>query len=201
MKHRLTHLASRVGMTLLAGAALMLGAHQARAADNVATGDVAGNGSALTDSAVFQLFSTGASLTLVKTAFLASDDSALTSGTTVPTGTLVKFVIYVNNTSSIAVNDVSIQDVLDPLFVYQAGTLKLDSSVASCAAAACTPAEETTIFAAVDAASAGSDAVDADGVSFTGGNTLDAGNQAQANAQVDVPANSVLALSFTVQVQ
>lgn len=172
----------------------------AMAADNTGTGDIAGDAGALTDSNTFTLLSTGSALALVKTAFLA-DGTPLTSGATLPTGATVKFMIYVNNNATVAMTDISIQDVLDPLFAFQAGTIKVDSSVANCAAAACTPAEQAAIFAAVDASGALTDAVNGDAVSFTGGDTVDAGNQNQANAQLDVPANSVLALLFSVTMQ
>lgn len=174
----------------------------ANAEDNTGTGDVAGDPAALVDSNVFQLFSTGASLTLVKTAFLTADGSALTTGATLPQGTLVDFMIYVNNEGSVATSDVSIQDVLDPLFVYQVGTIRVDNSVANCAATACTPAEEDAIYAAAAAATAGTDPIDApDTVSFNGGNTVDVGDQSVANGQVDAAGNAVLAVVFTVQVQ
>lgn len=179
--------------------ALLMATPSAFAADNTATGDVAGDNSALANSAVFQLFSTGSALQLVKRAFLA-DGTPITSGSTVPTGTTVKFMIYVSNASSIAINDVSMQDVLDPLFTFQTGTIKIDNSTANCAAAACTPAEEAAMFAAVDGSAALSDAVDADAVSFTAGTTVDAGNQAQANAQLNVAATSSLAMLFNVTV-
>ena len=169
------------------------------AAPNQGTGDVAGDGAALVDSNVFNLLSTGSTLTLVKRAFLA-DGTPITSGSTLPTGTVVKFMIYVNNTSSIQISDVSMRDVLDPLFLYQAGTIKVDNSVANCAAVACTPAEEATIFAAADGSGALSDAVDADVASFAGV-TVDAGNQNVANAQMNASANTVLALVFSVRMQ
>lgn len=171
----------------------------AMAAPNQGTGDVAGDGAALVDSNVFNLLSTGSALTLVKRAFLA-DGTPITSGSTLPTGTLVKFMIYVNNTSSIQISDVSMRDVLDPLFLYEAGTIKVDNSVANCAAIACTPAEEAAVFAAADASAALSDAVDADVASFAGV-TVDAGNQNVANAQMNASANTVLALVFSVRMQ
>ena len=181
------------------GLGALLASGAAFAAPNQGTGDVAGDPAALVDSNVFNLLSTGSALTLVKRAFLA-DGTPIAPGSTLPTGTLVKFMIYVNNLSSIQISDVSIQDVLDPLFLYQAGTIKVDSSVANCAAAACTPAEEATVFAAADASGALSDGVDADVASFAGV-TVDAGNQSVANGQMDAPANRVLALVFTVQMQ
>lgn len=173
----------------------------ANAADNQGTGDIAGDGAALTDSNVFTLLSTGSTLALIKKAFLA-DGTPLTSGATLPTGTQVKFMIYVNNNSSIGVNDVSMQDVLDPLFAYQAGTIKVDNSVANCAAAACTPAEEAAIFAAADASAALGDSVaPGDVASYDGTNTIDVGDEVQANGQFNVAANTVGALVFSVQIQ
>ena len=174
----------------------------ANAADNTASGDVAGDTAALVDSNLFQLFSTGATLTLVKTAFLTNDGTELTTGVTLPQGTLVDFMVYVNNPGSVAITDLSMQDVLDPLFAYQAGTIRVDNTVANCAAATCTPAEEAAIYAAAAVATAGTDAIDApDTVSFNGGTTVDAGNQSVANGQLDAAANAVLAVVFTVQVQ
>jgi uncharacterized repeat protein (TIGR01451 family) len=173
----------------------------AHAATNQGTGDIAGDASALTASNVFTLNSTGATLALVKRAFLA-DGTPIASGSTVPTGTMVKFMIYVNNSSSIAINDISMRDVLAALFAYEAGTLKIDNSVANCAAAACTAPEEAAIYAAVDASAALTDAVDGDTVTYTGGTTtIDAGNENAGNAELDAAANRVLALLFTVQVQ
>ncbi len=188
-------------------AAIMLGVfltlgQVAQAEDNTGTGDVAGDPAALTDSNVFQLFSTGAAFTLVKTAFLTSTGVQLTSGDTLPQGTLVDFMIYVNNAGSVAVLDTSMQDVLDPLFVYQAGTIRVDNSQ-TCAAAVCLPGEEPAIYAAAAAAAAGTDGAAAgDTVSFDLTDTIDVGNASEAlNDQQDAAANTVLAVVFTVQVQ
>jgi hypothetical protein len=192
--------------TLQHFAALMLGVFLilsplAQAADNTGTGDVSGDTNALVDSNVFQLFTTGAALTLVKTAFLNSTGVQLTSGDTLPAGTMVDFMIYVNNSASVAVTDTSIQDVLDPLFVYQAGTIRVDNAVANCAAVACTPAEEAAIYASAILVGASTDAVDAPDVASFAGVTVDVGNENAANGQQDAAANRVLAVVFTVQVQ
>jgi hypothetical protein len=187
-------------------AALMLGVFLilsplAQAADNTGTGDVSGDTNALVDSNVFQLFTTGAALTLVKTAFVNSTGVQLTSGDTLPAGTMVDFMIYVNNSASVAVTDTSIQDVLDPLFVYQAGTIRVDNAVANCAAVACTPAEEAAIYASAILVGASTDAVDAPDVASFAGVTVDVGDENAANGQQDAAANRVLAVVFTVQVQ
>ena len=187
----------RRGVLVTLGVSLLTFATAANAANNTGTGDIAGDAAALQDSNVFSLLSTGSALQLVKRAFLM-DGTPITTGATLPTGTTVKFMVYVSNAASITVNDVSMQDVLDPLFSYQANTIKVDNSVANCAGASCTAVEEAAIFAAVNAASAGTDAVDVDALSFTGGNTVDAGNQNQANAQLNAAANSTLAILFNV---
>jgi hypothetical protein len=185
-------------------AAFMLGAFLvlspvAEAALNTGTGDVAGDGAALIDSNAFELLSSG-TLALFKTAFLTASGTQLTTGASLPTGTSVDFLIYVDNKSSIAVSDTSIQDVLNVLFTYQATTIRVDNSVANCAGAACTPAEEVAIYTAAAATAALTDAVDGDAASITG-TTIDVGNENAANGQLDAAANSVLAVVITVQVQ
>lgn len=192
------------GKTLQHIAALTLGVfltlgHVAQAANNQGTGDVAGVGADLTDSNVFILASTGSGLVLVKTAFLTSSGTQLTSSDTVPAGTSVDFMIYINNESSVPISDVSIQDVLDAAFTYQAGSIRIDNTVADCAAT-CDAAEEAAIYAAAEDNTPLTDAAADDTASFAA-LTVDAGNSVVgANAQLDVAANTVLALVFTVVV-
>lgn len=182
--------------------AVLVMSQSANAEVNIGTGDVAGDTNALVNSAPFNLSSTGANLTLVKTAFLTGSGTQLADGATVPSGTLVDFMIYVNNEGSVGVTDVSVSDVLDPLFAFQTGTIRVDNSIANCTATVCTPAEEVAIYTAAAAATAGTDGIDApDTVSYDGTDTIDAGNQNVANGQIDAAANAVLAVVFTVQVQ
>ena len=191
------------GKTLQHIAALTLGVlltlgPAAQAALNTGTGDVAGDGAALANSNDFDLSSSGA-LTLVKTAFQTVSGAQLSSTDTVPAGTSVDFMIYLNNESSVAINDVSIQDVLNAAFTYQAGTIKIDNSVADCGAS-CTPAQEQAVYAAAILTAALTDTVDLlDTASNTGVN-IDAGNENVANGLLNVAANTVLALVFTVVV-
>ena len=161
----------------------------AMAADNQATGDVAGVGGDLTDSNTFTL--DAATLALVKAAFL-TDGTALTSGATLPTGTQVQFLVYVDNTTAVGVDNINIEDILDAGFLYQAGTIKVDNSQA-------TGATEAAIYAAVNATGALTDAVDGDVASITGA-TISAGLSA-GNAQLDIAASAVYALLFTVEMQ
>lgn len=192
------------GKTLQHIAALTLGVfltlgHVAQAANNQGTGDVAGVGADLTDSNVFILSSTGSGLVLVKTAFLTSSGTQLTSSDTVPAGTSVDFMIYINNESSVPISDVSIQDVLDAAFTYQAGSIRIDNTVADCAAT-CDAAEEAAVYAAAEDNTPLTDAAADDTASFAA-LTVDAGNSVVGtNAQLDVAANTVLALVFTVLV-
>jgi hypothetical protein len=137
-------------------------------------------------------------LKIVKRAF-QSDGTPIASGSTLPAGMPVKYMLYINNPGGL-VADASMRDVLDPVFLYVAGSIKYDNSVASCAAAACTAGEEAAIFAAADSGTVGSDAVDGDVVSFTGV-TLDIGNQTAANAQLDIAGGKVWAVVFTIRMQ
>ena len=80
------------------GAALALQltiAATAFAADNTATGDVAGERGGISPTQTRSALSTTV-LALTKTAFL-SDGTPLTSGDTLASGTMVKFMVYVDN--------------------------------------------------------------------------------------------------------
>jgi hypothetical protein len=138
-----------------------------------------------------------AGLNLVKRAFWP-DGTPIPTGATIPSGVEFKYLLYINNQVS-GENDVSVRDVLDPLFVYQAGTIQVDNSVSECAAASCTPAEEQTIFSAIDATPSLNDTVDGDVASFTAGTTIDAGNEHTGNAQLNINGDSVWAILFSVK--
>ncbi len=191
------------GKTLQHIAALTLGVfltlgHVAQAAPNQGTGDVAGDGAALGNSNVFNLSSASA-LTLVKTAFLTVGGTPWADNDTVPAGTSVDFMIYINNESSVAINDVSIQDVLNVAFTKDVDNIHIDTAVADCGVT-CDAAEEAAIYASAIATGALTDAAGDDTVSFAA-LTVDAGNSVVGtNTRLDVPANKVLALVFTVVV-
>jgi len=146
--------------------------------------------------------------TIVKRAYQL-DGIPIINTSVLPTGTPLRYMLYINNTGAGAINDVSVQDVLDAAYGYDAGSIRIDNSVAACAATTCTAIEEAAILAAVvaETASCGpvpaacTDAVDADPVSWNGTNTIDGGNQAQANGQLDIAADSVWAMVFTVTMQ
>src|SRR6266850_4655119 len=104
---------------------LALGPHAAFAADNQALGDIAGNAANLGSANIFTINST--QLSLVKAAFL-TDGTPIASGTTVARGTPVKFMIYMDNSTSVPVDSVNVQDALNAAFVYQPATIRITSS-------------------------------------------------------------------------
>jgi hypothetical protein len=169
---------------------MVFGPSLAMAADNTATGSIAGVDADLNDSNTFTLNSTV--LSLVKAAFL-SNGTALTSGASVSKGTTVKFLVYVDNTTSSVADSINVSDVLNAAFVYQTGTIKVDVSQNTGATAA-------SIYAAVNAAAAVTDAVSGADVAGITGSTISAGNVA-GNALVTVPASKVWAMLYTVKVQ
>jgi len=196
IKKVLRHLAVISCAALLA----MVSVQTAIAENNTGLGDVAGDTDALTNSNVFVLNSTGAGLALTKTAFMTSDGSPIGSGSTVPQGTYVDFMIYVNNQGSVAINDVSIRDVLDVLFTYQTDSIRVHSYAGSCALPACDSTEEGLIYAAASVIANNTDGTGDDTSSFAGV-TVDAGDENAANTTLNVAADSVTAVVFTGQVQ
>ena len=187
------------GKTLQRIAALMLGVFLilspvAQAADNTGIGDVAGVGADLVDSNTFTL--NASTPTLVKAAFLTIGNTALTSGDTLPAGTSVDFLIYLNNEADLAILDVGIQDTLVG-FTYVAGTIHVLNTTAECALTACDAGEELTIYNDARVAALSTDAINDDNASFTG-TTVEVGNNVTAgNTQQDAAANTVLAVVFT----
>ncbi len=138
-----------------------------------------------------------AGLNIVKRAFWY-DGTPIPTGATIPRGVDFKYLLYINNQLG-GRNDVSVQDVLDPLFLYQPGSIQVDNAVSECAAASCTPAEEQTIFSSIDATPFLTDTADGDVASFAA-STIDAGDGNAANAQLNINGDSVWAILFTVQI-
>ena len=138
-------------------------------------------------------------LEMVKRAFWP-DGTPIPTGATIPSGVGFKYLLYINN-QNIARSDISVRDVLDPAFQYQLGTIQVDNSVAECVLAVCTAVEEQAIFTAVDGATVLSDAADSgDVASYTGASlSVDAGNGTEANLQLDINADMVWAMLFSVK--
>jgi hypothetical protein len=176
-----------LGLTLVATA---LATPTLRAADNTATGDIAGDDADLTDSNTFTILTT--TLEIVKTAFL-TDGTQLASGASLPVGTRVEFMVYVDNPTGAMVEDVNVEDVLEPAFRYEPGTLRVVDTVP-------TGASESAIHAAASVAAPLSDAIGASDVAGISGSTINAG-AGSGNARIDIPGGAVWALVFTVTMQ
>jgi uncharacterized repeat protein (TIGR01451 family) len=162
-----------------------------QAADNIGTGDIGGDTSSLNSSNTFSLFTT--TLSLTKMAFLANG-TALANSTVLPRGTEVRFVVYVDNTTTFPLNDVSIQDVLDPVFAYQAGSMQFTTMAAG--------ATQAVIYSNVNAvAGTLTDAATSADVASYAGSTIDVGNQNATNGTLDVPGSSVWAIMFRTLMQ
>ncbi len=178
-------------MTMVAfmAAALMF-TGPAMAADNIGTGDIGGDSASLNPSNTFQLFTT--TMSLNKTAFL-TNGTRLTTGATLPRGTVVEFMIYIDNTTAVPMNDVSMQDVLSTAFAYVGGSMLVDNTAANAA----TPTE---IYTAVSGGTAMLDPVGAD-VASAVGITIDVGDQNAGNGTLNIAANRVWAILFRALMQ
>lgn len=175
--------------------------------DNTATGDIGGVGADLTDSNTFNILKL--QMGIFKRAFLSSDNSVVTSGAILAKGTLVKFLIYVNNLPATGITDLNIVDAYDNAnFTYQAASLRIDNNVNACVNGGandgdCSAAEELNIYntTRVTAALAeenedGALVAGHDGVAFE----VTAG-QTAGNAQLDPVASKVWAMVFEVQIK
>jgi len=180
-------------------AALMLGAFlfaspMAQAATNTAFGDIDGVDADLDDSNDFVLNSFLSRLE--KRAFLTNGNTALTSGDTLPAGTSVDFLIYLNNDLGFDIVDVGILDTLVG-FTYVTGTLHVLNTTAACGGV-CDAAQELTIYNDARVAGVKTDAIDDDEASFDGIDTVEVGNNlTTGNTQQDAAAGFVLAVVFT----
>jgi hypothetical protein len=151
---------------------------------------------ALTLPEILTLASCTPSLNIVKRSF-ETDGTVIPSGSVVPNYLEFKYLLYISNKGG-ARTDISVRDVLDPAFQYQLESIQVDNAVAECALTICTPAEELAIFTVVNGAPVLTDALGDDVVSYTAPN-IDAGNGNAANVQLDINADSVLAILFSVK--
>jgi uncharacterized repeat protein (TIGR01451 family) len=189
--------------------AMLFTAGPVTAATNQAT-NAGSVGISLTDSGAVTV--TATALQLVKQVYSAvgaclasspadANCNASATSVTVPSGTLLKFVIFVRNTSDVALTDVRFQDLLDDTagalggFTYSAGTIRVDNSQTDLATIA-------NIYTAVNAGTVQTDAVGAPD-DFASMNTalspdrLTVGAAAgQANNAVSVAAHTTYAVLF-----
>lgn len=194
-------IATIVAMTLTNGT-------PARAATNTATNAV-GGGVTLTDSGAVTVTSTN--LLLVKQVYdntgncLASSpsDASCNGGATsvaVAAGTTLKFLIFVKNTSDVALSDVRFTDVLDTSatgFTYTAGSIKRSPNDGTA------PADTTTagnIFTLANGGTVQTDVLGGpdDFASYVGSTLAVGAVTGQASQSLGFPAHKSFGIVFTV---
>lgn len=203
MKTKIRQTAAALAATILLAAGV-----PTWAATNTATNAV-GGGVTLADSGAVTV--TSSSLQLVKqvwngagTTCLASQpaDAACNSSATsvtVPAGSSVQFMIFVKNTSDVALTDVRFQDVVDTTgtgFTYTADSIKRTPVDAT---APNDTDNATTIHTAANGGTVQTDAVGApdDYASFVGSTLTVGAVSGQANQSLGFPAHRSIGIVFT----
>ncbi len=145
---------------------------------------------------------------LVKTAFntttsaclATSDTDALCAAgvdtTTVPSGTALTFMVYVDNATALDWTDIRFNDVLDVTgtgFSYVGGTIRYGTPVTGSTKAAILAATTNGVSDALDGNLANEYAGHVGGTVSAGGTSL-----AGSNTQVDVTAGTIFSIAFDV---
>lgn len=194
-------------MTLVMGGLIVLNPSKAVSATvpitNTASGDIGGIAADLNNSNIFTI--NKLQLALIKRAFLSSDNSVVADNAVLAKGTMVKFLIYVNNMTASAQTNVNLSDTLDALFAYQAGTIKVGTMGQCINGGAndgdCTAAEENTLRGNIEGTGALIDNVTTpEDVAGINGATISAGSAA-GNDPLGVAANTAWGIMFEVQIQ
>lgn len=154
----------------------------------------------ITDSGVLTITST--KLAVMKKAFL--DDGTgteIASGSSVVKGTIVKFMIYLDNSTSVQASDVRLVDLLDETaFTYQAGSLKWNNSTTNSAAAVATIFTDTNGGVALTDAISGADVASADTTQTPNDRITMGAHSAQTNAVLNIPAGKIASFMFRARV-
>ncbi len=155
----------------------------------------------ITDSATLTI--TSATLAVVKKAFLDDNTGTeIVSGSSVVKGSIVKFIIYIDNSTSTQSSDVRLEDQLnDTDFTYQAGSLTWNNNTTNSAASL------ATIFNDTNASGSGislSDAINADVASANVAVSPDlitmGAHTGQTNGVVNIPAGKVVSFMFRARI-
>lgn len=204
MKTNMRQMAAALAVTLVAAGAPAWGA------TNTAT-DPGGGGITLTSSGAVTVNATASALQLVKQVYdtsgncLASQPADATCNSsatsiTVPVGMSLKFLVFVKNTSDIALTDIRFQDVLDTSatgFTYVAASIKRTANDGTAPADTATAAQ---IYTAANGGTAQTDALGApdDLASFVGSTLTVGAVTGQANQSLGFPAHKSFGVIFTV---
>jgi hypothetical protein len=202
----------RQAAAILAATTLMAASAPAWAATNQAT-DPGGGGVSLTSSGLVTVNSSGSALQLVKQVYdssgnclasMPADATCNSSATsvTVPTGIGLKFLIFVKNTTDVALTDVRFEDILDTTttgFTYTASSIKRTANDSTAPADTATAAQ---IYTAANTGTPQTDALDplVDYASYTSGTgTLTIGAvTGQVNMSLGFPAHKSFGIIFSV---
>jgi len=156
----------------------------------------------ITDSGVLTITST--KLAVMKKAFLDDNTGTeIASGSSVVKGTIVKFMIYLDNSTNAQATDVRFIDLLDEVaFTYQANSLRWNNNITASAAPVATIFTDTNTGASValtdaisnaDVGSADTTQTPNDRITFGAVST-------QANAQLNIPAGKIVSFVFRARV-
>lgn len=179
----------------------------AQAATNIGRADLGADPLAtdtdfISDSGTLTITST--KLTVIKRAFL--DDGTgteITSGSSVVKGTIVKYMIYLDNSTNVQASDVRFVDLLDEATItYQPNSLRWNNSVTATAAPVATIFTDTNAGASValtDTISA-ADVASADTTQTPNDRITMGAHTAQTNAVLNIPAGRIASFLFRARI-
>ena len=178
-----------------------------QAATNIGRGDLgadplAADSDFITDSAALVI--NAVKLAVTNLAFV--DDgtgTAIPTGSNVPKGTIVKYMLYIDNSTLFAASDVRLVDLLDETaFTYQAGSLRWNNTVTATAAPVATIFTDTNAGASValtDAIS-NADVASADTTQTPNDRITMGAHTAQANAALNIPAGKIVSFMYRARI-
>ncbi len=158
----------------------------------------------ITDSATLTITST--TLAVLKKAFLDDDTGTeIADGSSVVKGTIVKFMIYIDNSTNTQSSDVRLEDQLnDTDFTYQANSLSWNNNVTNTATAV------ATIFANTDTSGTNTGVALTDAISGVDVASADTtvspdlvsmgAHTGQTNGVVNIPAGKIVAFMFRARI-
>lgn len=161
---------------------------------NTATGDIAGAAADLdTTQSTFTVDIT--TLALVKAAFL-TDGTQLTDGDKVAKGTMIQFLLYVDNSTNALVDSVNAVDILNAAFAYQTGSIITDATTVSSGVWT----EQDLYDTITGSGTPRTDLVSGLDIAGSAAGTVSAGDGA-GNAVLSIAADRVWGMVFTVKTQ
>lgn len=193
-------------LSSLALSALLLPA-LAQAATNIGRADMgadplAADNDFITDSGTLTITST--KLTVMKKAFVDDNTGTeIASGSSVVKGTIVKYMVYIDNSTNAQATDVRFVDLMDEVaLTYQANSLRWNNNVTNTAAPVATIFTDTNAGASLaltDAISNG-DVGSADTTQTPNDRITFGAVIAQANAQLNIPAGKIVSFMYRARI-